>query len=84
MENLIQPFLTYYRQDVDYSVADAAHEFNLMVQRNEAIDAFLTGHQDVDYMLDVLNDQGIEPEEYLEAVESEIEYFQAFPHKLYC
>ena len=78
-----RPFLTYYRENSDYNAADARNEVALMNTRNEAIESFLAGDVQEDYLLDLLDHQGIEPEEYIQSVEDEIVYFMNNPHLLY-
>lgn len=79
----IAPFLTYYRENPDYNSSDSSNEFELMMLRNSAIEDLLAGYQTEDYLFDLLAEQGIEPNAYIEAVESEISYLMANPHLLY-
>lgn len=79
---MIQPFLTYYRDHPDYNEQDANEEFESMVQRNEAIQAFLDGEIDDEYLLDLLESHAISPDAYIESVEAEIDYFIANPQML--
>lgn len=81
---MIQPFLTYYRENPDYNPEDARLEFESMVFRNNAIEDYLEGNQHQDYLFDVLASQGIDPDQYVESVDAEIDYFTANPHLLYC
>lgn len=83
-EIIIEPFLTYYRDNPDYNASDAKNEFDLMMLRNGAIEDWIDGNQSSDYVFDVLRSQGIDPDAYLKSIESEIEYFIANPDKLYC
>lgn len=75
----VSPFLTYYRSNPDYNVADKIQEFNLMNQRNEAIESFLVGKQSADYVLDLLESQDIDPVIYVETVEEAIRYCLEHP-----
>lgn len=78
----LQPFLTYFREDPDYNCSDVENEINLMIVRNNAIEDYLEGNQSEDYLFDLLTEQGIEPNMYIEAVEDEIIYLTANPHLL--
>ncbi len=82
-DNFISPFLTYYRENSDYNLSDASNEFQLLVERNNAIDSLLCGDIKEDYLFDLLAEQNIEPSAYTEAVESEISYLMNNPHLLY-
>lgn len=75
----ISPFLTYYRSNLDYNAADKIQEFNLMNQRNEAIESFLVGKQSADYVLDLLESQDIDPVIYVETVEEAVRYCLEHP-----
>lgn len=79
----IRPFLTYYRDSLDYNVNDSKNEFDLMNQRNIAIEGFLQGEIAEDYLFDLLDSQNIEPQDYIESVQHELQYFLRNPHQLY-
>lgn len=81
--NLLQPFLTYFREDPDYNSSDVGNEINLMLTRNQVIEEYLEGEKPEDYLLDLLAEQEIEPNMYLEAVQDEIHYLMTNPHLLY-
>lgn len=75
----ILPFLTFYRDNPDYNASDKFHEIGLMNQRNDAIESFVTGKQSADYVLDLLESQGIDPVIYVETVEEAIRYCLEHP-----
>lgn len=74
MATNLLPFITYYRNNPDYNASDKSREFDLMNQRNEAIESFLEGKQSADYVLDLLESQDIDPVIYVETVEEAIRY----------
>lgn len=75
------PFLTYYRDNPDYNDSDKDREFDLMNQRNSAIEDCLVGKQSADYVLDLLEDQGIDPVVYVDSVGEAIRYCLLHPEQ---
>lgn len=80
---LIQPFLTYYRDNPDYNESDRSIEFASMLQRNAAVQDFLDGNIDDEHLIDLLESHNIDPQTYIETVEAEIDYLIANPSMLY-
>lgn len=70
------PFITYYRSNPDHSYLDTLNEISSVIARNNAIQSFLDGKIDCEYLLDFLESESIDPEAYMESVASEIEYAQ--------
>lgn len=81
--SVLERFLSTFRDNLDYNSNDIQNEINLLIARNNAIEDYLEGNLSVDYLLDLLAEQEIEPTMYIEAVEDEINYLSANPHLLY-
>lgn len=80
---MTNPFITYFRDNPDYSISDHCNELDSLIARNNTIQDFLDGKIDTEYLLDFLESDGIDPEAYMESVDSEIEYLIANEHALY-
>lgn len=78
------PFLTEFQTNSDYNSSDVANEVNSMILRNTAIEDYLLGIQDEQYLFDLLSEDGIDPNLYANEVEDNINYFMANPQQLYC
>ena len=70
---LFNPFVTYYRDDVDYNYQDRLNEIDYLIARNHTISRFSDGEIDFEHLLDYLESESIEPEAYMESVADEIE-----------
>lgn len=68
------PFLTTFRENPDYDDQDSQKEIELLFQRQQMIDQLLTGNIPVDELLDCLNDQDYDVDDYVDTVVSNIEY----------
>ena len=68
------PFTTLSQEHPDFNDLDALGETRRLAQRQEAIEAHLKGEESIDYVCDVLNDQGISPDQYLSEVVEAMEY----------
>jgi CO dehydrogenase/acetyl-CoA synthase gamma subunit (corrinoid Fe-S protein) len=65
MDALI-PFLTVFTPSPDMSMADLEAEITRLNTRNRAIDALLQGQLEAEAVFDLLADDGIEPDEWIE------------------
>jgi len=78
--NLLLPFSTYHRHELDFNESDSLQESEALIQRQETIQSVLYGEADADYLLDVLEHQGIDPVEYVAMVEANVN--QAINHRV--
>lgn len=74
MPDLIDPFMTFYRDHPDYNRHDSRAEVQALTQRQEAIEDWLLGTSPEDAILETLLDQGISPDEYVEQIEANVDY----------
>lgn len=81
---LLLPFLIDFQDNPDYNASDIKNEIAASIDRNTAIEDYLLGIQDEQYLFDLLAEDGIEPNAYASAVEDKINYFIANPKQLYC
>lgn len=72
--NLSHPFDTYLRTSPDFSDANAAKEVIDLSIRQNAIADCLEGQTTADYVLDVLESQGIDPTAYVDCVEANVQH----------
>lgn len=63
----LSPVSTNFRDNPDYNTSDSAWEFAQLQQRQQAIDAMLSGQISPDELLQVLEYQEIDPNEYMRA-----------------
>jgi len=68
------PFDTYYRRNPDFDNADSAREVINLIQRQDAIADSLVGETSAEYVLDVLESQGIDPRAYVDCVEANVNH----------
>lgn len=80
----LEPFLISFRDHPDYDASDVLNEINSMLICNIAAEDYLEGTASEDYFFDLLAEQGIEPNLYVDAVTDNIDYLLAHPHLLYC
>lgn len=69
-----EPFLTFVGQEGDPLYDSPEEEINEFFTRQNLIHDFLEGKTKADEVLDCLIEQGIDPGEYVEEVESSIEF----------
>lgn len=74
------PFHSSYLHLADYNDADHQAEFERYQARNEAIEAMLDGTVGADYVLDLLDEQDIDPDIYVQSVEEAVRYCLEHPH----
>lgn len=72
--NFSHPLDTYFRNHPDFDDADLAREAIQLAQRQDAIAGSLVGETSADYVLDVLESQGIDPKAYVDCVESNVQH----------
>ncbi len=77
-------FLTDFQANPDHNTSDVANEVNSMIVRNTVIEDYLLGIQNEQYLFDLLAEDGIDPNLYVNEVEDKINYFMANPQQLYC
>jgi hypothetical protein len=71
------PFLTYFRDEPDHNAADSLEECRRLFQRQEAIEKCLRGEVPAEYVLDLLAQQGVSPDAYVDCVESNVSFVLA-------
>lgn len=71
---LLDPVTTYFRDNPDYSAADAMAESEALFERQQAIQDMLDGKVHPDAVLDILSDQGFDVDEYIDVVCSNIDF----------
>lgn len=70
------PFMTFFRNNPDYDSLDEVGEIQALLQRQEFVNRIFTGKASLDELLDCLNDQGFEVDDFIETASQEIEYVQ--------
>ena len=68
------PFQTYFIENPDYNESDIQNEFNALVIRQRAINDLLEGKLSPEEVLDLLNDQKIDVDEYVNCVEHNVSF----------
>lgn len=68
------PLSTNYRDNPDFNYLDSLNEFELLKTRQQAIGALLKGDMHPDDLLDLLDEQDIDPLEYAEAVAEAVDF----------
>jgi hypothetical protein len=69
----LTPFLTNPEWEPDFSERDNLRAITEMRQRNRAIQECLFGHLKPEDLLDILEQTGLDPIEYVEAVEGAVQ-----------
>jgi len=72
--DVADPFLTFFRENPDYSESDSLSECRALWERQGAVDQVIRGEEHPDLLLETLYDQGIEPSDYVDGVVNEIDY----------
>lgn len=72
--DILDPFLTYFRDHPDHDRGDARAEAVALDMRQAAIEGWLRGELPEDAVLETLLDQGISPDEYCDIVTTNIDY----------
>ena len=73
MVDILDPFMTWYREHPDYDARDARTEAQRLYERQGAIEDLLEGNVQVDEVLDRLDQQGIDAAAYADTVCQQIE-----------
>ncbi|MBD2159551.1 hypothetical protein H6F46_02465 [Limnothrix sp. FACHB-1083] len=68
------PFLTTFRDDSDYNQSDELNEMERLFERHRLIDKVVAGTTPVDDLLDCLNDQEYDVDQYIDTVCDDIEF----------
>lgn len=68
------PFDTYLRETPDFNGADFRAETQLLLQRQTALDQLLRGQISESDYLDVINDQGLSPDAYIDMACDNVEH----------
>lgn len=71
--DLIDPFLTFYRDHPDHDDQDGRNETQLLFERQGAIEDLIEGKAQPDEVLDRLEEQGIDAAAYVDDVCQQIE-----------
>jgi hypothetical protein len=66
-------FSTYFRENPDYDYEDALAEAEMLFTRQKAIQSFSSGNLSLDELLAILEAQNFFPDDYVEAVERNLE-----------
>lgn len=72
--NELDPLLTVFVDHPDYGASDARAEADRLCQRQRAIAGLLDYTTAIEDCLDLLSDQGIEPNSWIDAVVENIEW----------
>jgi len=67
------PFLTFLETDADYSQADEIAAVKRLFLREQLMDAFLSGKEHADTVLDCLEEHGIDAEAFVQEVEAGVD-----------
>jgi hypothetical protein len=63
----LDPLSTLFVAHPDYDLQDERNEVDRLWQRQQAIDGLLSGTVPLDYCLDLLDEQGINPVQWVDA-----------------
>lgn len=74
MLNVLAPFDTYFREHEDHNPADSRAECEALFQRQQFVEAMLAGTIPVDDLLELLFEQDIDPNQYIDAAIDNIDY----------
>jgi hypothetical protein len=78
--NLLLPFSTCHRHEVDFNEADDLQESEKLIERQQVIQSVVLGDESASYLLDVLESQGLDPVEYVAMVEANVNYLISHPN----
>lgn len=75
MLDLLAPFGTYHLDHPDFNPQDDRAETQRLIQREDAIEQFLRGEVEEDYLLDMLQEHtGIGADAYIDVVTSNVDH----------
>lgn len=70
----LAPFCTFLTPSPDLNPGELQAEIARLYERQKAIDAMVHGELDAETLLDLLEDHGIDPEQWIETSIANIEY----------
>lgn len=71
--DLYTPFDTYLIEHPDFNQSDTMSEIEALFLRQRAIEGLVQGTLDAEYVLDVLEFQGIDPTTYVDSVQENVD-----------
>lgn len=74
MADLLDPFLTYFREFPGMNQGDSRAEAIALDQRQAAIEAWLRGEVPEEAVLETLLDQGISPDAYAQVIDANVDH----------
>lgn len=72
--DIYAPFMTFLKDDPDFNRADSRAALNELIQRETLIEGLIKGANDIDETFDCLAEQGIDPDDWLDATCQNIEF----------
>lgn len=73
MLDLYTPFDTYLIEQPDFNQSDVMNEIEALFFRQRVIEGLVEGTLDAEFVLDVLAEQGISPDAYVESVQENVD-----------
>lgn len=70
------PLMTAFRNNPDYDRLDEYAEIGALLTRQTLVNKIFAGQASIDELLDCVNDQGFEVDDFIETVSQEIEFVQ--------
>ena len=70
----LAPFCTFLTPSPDWSPSELQAEVARLYERQKAIDAMIHGELDIETLLDLLENHGIDPEQWIDTSIKNIEY----------
>lgn len=70
------PLMTAFRDNPDYDRLDEFAEIQSLLTRQDLVNKIFAGQASIDELLDCVNDQGFEVDDFIETVSQEIEFVQ--------
>ena len=67
--DFLLPFSTYFCENPDFDGADSQKQSEQLIQRQELIQQVVYGEEQINVLLDLLEQQGIDPVDYVSFVE---------------
>lgn len=72
--DILDPFATVFREHPDFNAGDARLEAQQLGERQDVIEQVIRGDESFDALLDLLESQGIDPTEYINATAENLNY----------
>lgn len=76
---LESPFMTVLEEDIDFSLQDSLNAVNRLFAREQMVAEICQGIRNPDDLLDLLSDQRMDTDAYVDEVEENIEYLLVYP-----